>query len=107
MIAGYKSESSHPNPERRRPHVEPDALRNASLGILTAVLTLTFYWMLVVGDDSSFKLTITFLICTVFLSGFFILFGESPIEVGAKSAMILFLGFLFLHTFRASWCFAP
>ena len=107
MVARHKSESHDSNADRRWPRVQPNALRNASIGILTALLTLAIYWMLVVGDDASTKLLITFVLCTVILSGLFILLGESPIEDGVKSAMILFLGLLFLHSFRASWCFAP
>ncbi len=109
MVAKRMSESPDPNEKRRWPRVQPNALKNASIGILTATLTLTIYWFLVVGSGASNTLIITFVLCTVMLSGLFVLLGESPIEDGVKSAMILFLGvlFLFLTPFRASWCFAP
>lgn len=101
------SESHDLNADRRWPRVQPNALRNAAIGISTAILTLTIYWVLVVGDDASTKLIVTSVVCTVILSGLFVLLGESPIEDGVKSAIIMFLGLLFLHSFPASWCLAP
>lgn len=99
--------TQNPNADRRWPRVQPNALRNAAIGSTTAILTLTIYWVLVVGDDASTKVSVIFVVCTVILSGLFVLTGESLIEDGVKSAMLMFLGLLLLRSFPASWCLAP
>lgn len=100
-------ETSDQSSTRRWPVIQPHAFRNAITGLFSVCAITAGYRFFIVGGPVSQSLYLTIILCTLLFTLLFTLLGESVIEDGVKSAMILFLGCLWLHSITASWCLAP